>query len=278
MNYRHSFHAGNFADVVKHAVLSLIIESLKRKDSAFAAIDTHAGIGQYDFWKQEPNKTDEYKDGIGRLWNCADAPAELEAYLTVVKAMNGQLLRHYPGSPELVRRLMRPQDRLILAEKHPEDARTLKDAFHSDKRTSVHETDGWQALKAFLPPKEKRGVALIDPAFEEDGEYERLAKALIQACERWPQGIILGWHPIKETAKVENLHRALKASGLPGIMAIRHHVRRPDEISLAGSGLILVNPPYKLDEGLARLMPFLAERLSQGEGATACLDWLSKDV
>lgn len=279
MNYRHAFHAGNFADVVKHVVLSLILRHLCQKEAPFAALDTHAGIGRYDFWTLAPTKTDEYKNGIGRIWDDAAPPALMAPYLALIRQMNGAHLRHYPGSPWLIRQLMRPQDRLVLAEKHPEDAESLKTLFHGDKQVAVHQTDGWQALKAFLPPKEKRGLVLIDPAFEELGEYERLGKALIAAHERWPQGILVGWHPIKDQETVAMLHAQLSAARIPGILSLSHLVRAPlDAKMLNGSGLIILNPPYKLDEHLASLLPWLAGKLAQGDGAAASLDWLTKDV
>lgn len=280
MNYRHAFHAGNFADVVKHAVLALTVQALSAKPAPFALLDTHAGIGRYDFWTDAPNRTDEYKTGIGKLWDIATQPTELEPYLSVVRVMNaGPHLRHYPGSPWLMRQLMRPQDRLVLAEKHPEDAATLKALFHGDRQVAVHQADGWQSLKAFLPPKEKRGLALIDPAFEEGGEYERLAQALISAHKRWPQGVLIGWHPIKDAAGTKEIHDRMRQSGIPGILAVRHLVRAPlDAKLLNGSGLVLINPPYRLDEQLACLLPWLGERLALGDGALGKLDWLSEDV
>ncbi|CAA6603144.1 Ribosomal RNA large subunit methyltransferase J [Rhodospirillaceae bacterium LM-1] len=279
MNYRHNFHAGNFADVLKHAVLALVVQALCKKDAPLALIDTHAGIGRYDLWTAAPNKTDEYKEGIGRIWDLAQVPAELSVYLSLVRKMNGQHLRHYPGSPQLMRQLMRPQDRLVLAELHPDDALTLKAQFHGDRQVAVHHMDGWQALKAFLPPKEKRGLALIDPAFEEKGEYERLGKALLKARERWPQGVLMAWHPIKGQDEQQALDDMLRSAEVPGILAVRHLVRTPSDPKLFnGSGLILINPPYKLDEQLSRLLPWLAEKLAQGEGVAAWLDWLAKDV
>lgn len=279
MNYRHAFHAGNFADVMKHAVLACVVDSLKSKDKPFAILDTHAGIGRYDFWKLAPNKTDEYKDGIERLWDTDATPNGLAPYIAVLRAMNGKLLRHYPGSPYLVRQLMRPCDKLILAEKHPEDAETLKALFHADKQVAIHHMDGWQALKAFLPPKEKRGIVLIDPAFEEKGEYDRLGKSLIEARQRWPQGIFIGWYPIKDQAEAKRMKNILKESGIPGILAVELQTATPDpDQPLSGAGLILINPPYKLEESLDDILPFLARKLSRGDGAGATVDWLVKDV
>jgi len=278
VNYRHAYHAGNAADVVKHTVLALVIESLKRKDTAFALLDTHAGIGRYDLWTEWPNKTHEYLDGIGRLWEAPDPPAALESYLGVVRALNGKLLRFYPGSPALAQALLRPQDRLILAELHPDDAARLKAEFAGDARVAVHHRDGWEALKAFLPPKERRGLALIDPPYERPDELERLVEALTKTRARWPNGVLLAWYPIKDRVAVAAFKDRLGAMiGTPTMVV--ELLTRPDNAAdrLNGSGLVLVNPPWRIAETLAEALPWLLARLDQGGGATR-LDWLVPDA
>lgn len=278
MNYRHAYHAGNAADVVKHAILALVIESLKRKDTAFALLDTHAGIGRYDLWTEWPNKTHEYLTGIGRLWEAPDPPAALEPYLGVVRALNGKLLRFYPGSPALAQALLRPQDRLILAELHPDDAARLKAEFAGDARVAVHHRDGWEALKAFLPPKEKRGLALIDPPYEQPDELERLVEALARTRARWPNGVLLAWYPIKDREHIAAFKDRLGAAIGAPTMAV-DLLTRPDDAAdrLIGSGLVIVNPPWRTAETLALLLPWLLARLDQGGGATR-LDWLVPDA
>ena len=283
MNYRHIYHAGNFADVVKHAVLTLVIERLKLKDAPFRVIDTHAGIGGYDLGSESAQKTAEWRTGIGRLIGPdveplpAPAAALLTPYLDVVRALNppGEIVR-YPGSPRLARALLRPQDRLIANELHPQDAVSLRGAFARDKLTQVIELDGWVALKAQLPPKERRGVILVDPPFEAPGEHDRLVEALEEGARRFATGIYLLWYPIKEVPQIRAFKRRLSATALPKLTCLELMVREPhDPRQLNGSGLVILNPPYELDAALAVLMPVLAERLAiEGRGRWSH-EWLT---
>ncbi|RUW96788.1 23S rRNA (adenine(2030)-N(6))-methyltransferase RlmJ, partial [Mesorhizobium sp. M2A.F.Ca.ET.037.01.1.1] len=219
MNYRHAYHAGNFADVVKHAVLARLVEYLKQKDKAFRVIDTHAGIGRYDLASVEAGKTGEWQGGIGRLTEATlepQAAALLQPYLEAVRAQNPDGgLKHYPGSPLIVRHLLRSQDRLTAIELHPKDAVRLKLVFAGDFQARVIELDGWLALGAQLPPKEKRGLVLIDPPFEEEGEFSRLVDGLRKAHRRWPGGIYALWYPIKDRRAVTAFRGALKETGIP---------------------------------------------------------------
>jgi len=279
MNYRHAFHAGNFADVVKHATLARIITYLKRKPAPIRVIDTHAGIGVYDLAADEATRTGEWRDGIGRLL-AADMPEDMAAllapYLDMVRALNDDGdPRSYPGSPELARQLCRPADGLTLVELHPQDAETLAARYRRDRRVKVVELDGWLALGAFLPPKEKRGLVLIDPAFEEPDEYDRLTRGLIKACGRWPSGIYCAWYPIKDVAKVEGFHAAVAGSGIRRVLRIEMTVASPDaDGPLAGCGLLVVNPPFTLHDDMARLLPWLTTVLGRGAGAGHRVDWL----
>lgn len=255
MNYRHAFHAGGFTDVVKHATLALVLERLKAKAQAFCFLDTHAGIGRYDLWSEPAQRTGEYRAGI--LKAIRNPAEELAPYLNVVRAMNdgGPHVRWYPGSPGLAQALLRPQDRLVLCELHPEDARTLAASFAADSRVQVQESDGYLALKALLPPKERRGCVLIDPPFEVTDEFERIVRGLGHAHRRWATGIYLVWYPIKHRGPVKAFHDALEASGIRRIL-VAELLLRPDidPDRLNGSGMIVVNPPWKLDESLARLL------------------------
>ncbi len=282
MNYRHSYHAGNFADVLKHATLALVIEHLKRKPAPFRVIDTHAGAGLYELDKGPAEKTGEWRQGIGRLLGreagpLPDSVEELLApYLAAVAAENipGEL-NLYPGSPRLTRTLLRPQDRLIANELHPEDGQLLKELFGRDSQTKVLQLDGWMALKSLLPPKERRGVILIDPPFEEPGELERLKKGLLEAAERFPTGVYLLWYPIKDAKLIAAFHESLAGLGLPKLLAAELMIRPPHVVTrLNGAGLVVLNPPFQLDETLARLLPFLAERLGQEPGAGCRVEWL----
>ncbi|RWK02071.1 MAG: 23S rRNA (adenine(2030)-N(6))-methyltransferase RlmJ [Mesorhizobium sp.] len=280
MNYRHAYHAGNFADVVKHALLSRLVEYLKQKDKAFRVVDTHAGIGRYDLASVEAGKTGEWEGGIGRLFEAALEPraaALLQPYLEAVRAENPDGdLRRYPGSPLIVRHLMRKQDRLTAIELHPQDAARLKAVFAGDFQTRVIELDGWLALGAHLPPKEKRGLVLVDPPFEEEGEFPRLVENLRRAHRRWPGGIYALWYPIKDRKAVAAFRAALKETAIPKLLNIGFEVRPTSaEPSLDGSGLVVVNPPFTLEAELRVLLPALHKLLAVGQPSRWTLDWLA---
>ncbi|MCZ4287937.1 23S rRNA (adenine(2030)-N(6))-methyltransferase RlmJ [Hoeflea alexandrii] len=272
MNYRHSYHAGNFADVLKHAVLAQIITYLKRKDQAFRVIDTHAGIGLYDLSSVEAQKTGEWREGVGRVTGAELSP-ELKAFLApwleAVEALNpeGGLL-HYPGSPKLTRQLMRKQDRLTAIELHPEDAAQLRQVFEGDYQVRVIELDGWLSLGAHLPPKEKRGMVLIDPPFEEAGEYDRMIDGLARATRRFPGGTYMLWHPIKADSPLGAFDNKLIALGRPRTLTVRMLARANQTApGLNGTGLVIINPPYTLEAELRQVLPELARLLAQGPGA-----------
>jgi 23S rRNA (adenine2030-N6)-methyltransferase len=272
MNYRHAYHAGNFADVVKHVVFALVIEHLRLKPAPFRIIDTHAGIGVYDLASEAAQKTGEWREGIGRLMAARLSPAAAEVlapYLDIVRRINpgGGLVR-YPGSPLLARELMRAGDRLVVNELHPEDQDELKRLFAHDPQVRVMALDAWTALKALLPPPERRGVMLIDPAFEQTGELARLVGGLKEAARRFATGTFLLWYPIKEMAPVDAFRREVAALGLPKAMAIELMIRGgTDETRLNGAGLIAVNAPFTLSAKLDALLPELARVLAQGDGA-----------
>ncbi len=279
MNYRHAYHAGNFADVLKHVVLTRIAEYLKRKDKAFRVIDTHAGIGLYDLSSKEAQKTGEWKGGIGRLMEAtlpADAAALLAPYLDAIRAMNSVGgLNDYPGSPVLARHLMRSQDRLTAIEMHPADAEALKARFAGDFQTRVIELDGWLALGAHMPPKEKRGLVLVDPPFEEAGEFDRIFEGLQRALRRWPGGVYALWYPIKDRKAVARFRERLAGAGIPKLLDIGLEIRGAgDEPRMDGSGLAIVNPPYQLEDEMRVLLPVLQDVLADGPGARWAIDRL----
>ena len=274
MNYRHAFHAGNFADVLKHLVLTRVLVHLTAKDKPFRAIDTHAGLGLYDLDADEAGRTGEWRDGWGRL----DIPfsPEVEALLAPYRsAVAAVRTRHgataYPGSPSLIREFLRPGDKGVFVELHPVDAGTLAERFRSDSRTKVMHLDGWTALNALIPPPERRGLVLTDPPYEERNEIARLGEALLKATRKWPTGIYLGWYPIKDLATVDRMAETL-ASGLSRpALRIDLMIERPDASRLSGTGLIVINPPWRLHEEMKAILPSLADRLAHWtDGAFRC--------
>lgn len=292
MNYRHAFHAGNFADVLKHAVLALILRHLNLKPAAWRFIDTHSGPGLYDLAGDAPQRTGEWREGIGRLAPLlglqtgskermpSTAPPDpvlkaLEPYAQAVRAANPDgVLRFYPGSPRIARALARRQDRLTLTELNGEDASLLAAEFEGDSHVKVRALDGWLALGAFLPPKERRGLVLVDPPFEEPGEYDRLASGLVNAHRRWNSGCYLLWHAIKDVEAAKTYERALFETGLPKLLQADLFIRKPTGETFDGCGVVAVNPPYTLKSDLEALLPYLASVLEQGPGASYRLHWI----
>lgn len=268
MNYRHVYHAGNFADVVKHAALTRIVEYLKKKEASFRVIDTHAGRGLYDLSSAEAQKIGEWRDGIGRVME-AKLPREaallLKPYLDAVAAFNPEGgLRQYPGSPLITRALLRKQDRLSAIELHPEDAESLAAQFEGDVQTRVIVLNGWLALGAHLPPKEKRGLVLVDPPFEEAGEFDRMADSLAKAHRRWPGGVYAFWYPIKDRRAVNAFRSALKDSEIPKITDIVFEIRAASsEPRLDGCGIAVVNLPYGLAKELHTILSALKPLLGE---------------
>lgn len=275
MNYRHAYHAGNFADVLKHVVLALVIDYLKRKPAPFRIVDTHAGSGRYALDSEAATKTGEWEGGIGRILGAGAASlppavaARMAPYLDAVRAENdGESLRFYPGSPLIARRLMRDDDALVLNELHPEEHARLKATLGSDRRVKVLALDGWLALKSQLPPRERRGIVLIDPPFEQEGELQRMADGLAEGLRRFATGVYLAWYPIKDPKPVAKLHRA--AATIAGERALRVELmlRRPvDPDRLNGCGLVAINAPHTLSNDLAIILPEIARRLSDDGSA-----------
>jgi 23S rRNA (adenine2030-N6)-methyltransferase len=284
MNYRHAYHAGNFADVLKHAALAMVIEHLKRKDAPFRVIDTHAGAGRYALASTEAGKTGEWLGGIARLIGPdasalpPDVARRLGPYLDAVRRENrGERLVSYPGSPALALTLMRPQDVLIANELHPEDRAALKAAIGSDRRVKVMGLDAWVAIKSLLPPKERRGVTLIDPPFEVADELERMSQGLTQALQRFATGVFLAWYPIKDPKRIARFHARLAEMGPQRLMRVELMIQRPINTErLNGCGLIVANPPFTLEEDMAAVLPDLSRRLTaDGGGAGYRLDWIN---
>lgn len=285
MNYQHAFHAGNFADVHKHIVLTRIIDYLRQKPAAFRVIDTHAGAGRYDLLGIKAARSNEWRNGIGRLVAmprsgaaASDATQALLApYLDIVAALNpGGVLRTYPGSPLIAKALLRRQDRLIACELQPGAAASLKRALHGEPRAKVLTINGWMALAANIPPKERRGLVLIDPPYEETVEFARLGEAFAQAHRKWPSGVYMLWYPIKTPEAPDALARRLRRLGAPNILRCEFSIAPPRaDAPLAGSGLIIVNPPFPLEAELRIILGMLT-RLLAVDGSYR-LDWLARE-
>ncbi|MEK1941272.1 MAG: 23S rRNA (adenine(2030)-N(6))-methyltransferase RlmJ [Pseudomonas sp.] len=275
MNYRHAFHAGNHADVLKHLIVSRIIALLARKEAPFVCIDSHAGLGLYDLKGDEASRTGEWLEGIARLWNGAERPASTDDYFNVLKAMNpdGEL-RYYPGSPELARELTRDQDRVLLNEKHPQDGQLLKENMKGDRRVAVHLGEGWHVPRALLPVAEKRALLLIDPPFEQSDELDRCITALNESIGRMRQTIVAIWYPIKDERQLKRFYQGLSKSTAPKLLRAELFVHSPDDATrLSGSGLVIANAPWGLEDELKELLPWLGKTLAQSQGDWR-LDWL----
>ena len=285
MNYRHGFHAGNFADVFKHAILSRILVYLARKEAPFRYIDTHAGAGRYDLSSEEARRSPEWRDGVARLVK-ARPPAPVAALLAPYRQAIGPCdadgrPASYPGSPALAQALLRPQDRMALCEAHPEERELLVAALGRDGRLSIVGTDGYVALSAYIPPKERRGVVLIDPPYEAPDEGERVEKALARALLKWPRGTYALWRPIKAPLEDARFLNAIAALGAPNILRLELDVGAlaPSAHSpspLSRSGLLVVNPPFGLIEEARVVMPWLTQLLRRGAGGGFVCAWLTE--
>lgn len=292
MNYRHFYHAGNFADVFRHVLLVGLIQNLLIKDKPICYLDTHAGIGSYDLLTEAAQKTEEYRYGIEKIWNSikpflSDFPDPdtqsatsinlIHDYVQLIRKFNldfnAENLHYYPGSPCIVRSLLRAQDRMILTELHTEDVQQLKKIFYKDKQVAVHHLDGYQAVKAFLPPKENRGLVFIDPPFEKKDEFNQLVLAMKLAVSRWPNGIYAIWYPIKQVEKVNDFYRSLKLSGIRKIVSCELTMAFTEE-AFHACGMVVINPPWKWQTQIEKIMPALCHLLNQPLMGTWQMNWL----
>ncbi|TAN06372.1 MAG: 23S rRNA (adenine(2030)-N(6))-methyltransferase RlmJ [Rhodanobacteraceae bacterium] len=277
MNYRHAFHAGNFADVFKHAILLLLLDALTAKAKPLCYFDTHAGRGSYALDAPEATRTGEWHNGIGRMLAVAHPAVPLQRYLAAIRELHpDDASRHYPGSPLLAAHALRAEDRLILCETQEREATALRGLLRRDRRAHVHVRDGYAALYALLPPAEKRGLVLIDPPFEvQDDDFAAIEAALAQAHLRWPQGVYAVWYPIKSGRVVTPFHRQL-ASGPFDRVLVAEMLVQPDDspLRLNGCGMLIANPPWKLDHGLRALLPALRTVLAQSPQASERVFWL----
>jgi len=269
--YRHLFHAGNFADVFKHALLTRLLILLARKDKPFCYLDTHAGVGLYDLLHPWARKLAEYEDGIARLWKLGDIPELLLPYVEAVRAENpNRSLRFYPGSPRIARRFLRPGDRMVLSELNKDDCAALAGLFEGDRPVVVQHIDGYQALKAFLPPKERRGLVFVDSSFDRSGEFARLTEALVSAHRRFATGVYALWYPLIEPAAMHGFERAILASGIRKVLQLELAVLPEGwTMSLRGCGLLVVNPPFGFEAEARPLLNWLGPVLFEMSESSA---------
>ncbi|MBI2513829.1 MAG: 23S rRNA (adenine(2030)-N(6))-methyltransferase RlmJ [Opitutae bacterium] len=286
MNYRHHYHAGNYADVFKHALLLQLVRAMQRKEKGFLYLDTHAGRGGYDLntttlLPDGRERAPEWPEGIGRFWATANLPDDLAAYIAAVRAFNARAggradeLQFYPGSPWIVQAALRAQDRAVLCELREDDAEALAIDFGRERRVSVQRMDGYTALKAMLPPPEKRALVLIDPPFENASEFADIRAGLREALARFPSGTFAIWYPITERAKSDRFLKEVADSPFapPALCAELQIAADSAQVRMKGCGLLVLNPPWQIDQEFRRVLPVLAERLKQDAGGEARVNW-----
>lgn len=278
LSYRHSFHAGNHADVVKHIVLTLILTALKQKEKGFFYLDTHSGVGRYSLLSAEAEKTGEYIEGIARLWDRTDLPEEVALYINALKKINKGKLRFYAGSPLLAVQQLRPQDRALLTELHPNDFPLLRQEFTKVPNVVTKRENGFQQLKAALPPKEKRGLVLIDPPYELKDDYELVVQAIVEGYKRFATGVYAIWYPVVLRQHTKRIVKGLEATGIRKILQIELAVRPDsDQRGMTASGMIVINPPWQLEGQMKKILPYLTEVLvPEGTGSWK-VDWITPE-
>ncbi|TCP97697.1 23S rRNA (adenine2030-N6)-methyltransferase [Cricetibacter osteomyelitidis] len=280
LSYRHSFHAGNHADVLKHITLMLIIESLQQKDKGFYYLDTHAGVGRYRLFGQEAEKTAEFEEGIARLWNRNDLPAEVQRYVDMIKKLNygGKELRYYAGSPLIAAQMLRLQDRALLTELHPADYPMLRNNFKEFENVVTKRDNGFQQLKATLPPKERRGLVLIDPPYELKEDYDLVVNAIEEGYKRFATGVYAIWYPVVMRQQIKRTIRGLEATGIRKILQIELAVRPDsDQRGMTASGMIVINPPWQLENQMKQILPYLTNALvPEGTGGWT-VKWITPE-
>lgn len=276
LSYRHLFHAGNAADVFKHALLTRLLVAIGKNSKPYFYLDTHAGTGHYDLTHAWAQKAREYGNGIGRLWGRADIPEGLKAYLERVRAENPDgKLRYYPGSPLIALRLRRPQDRMVLSDLNRTDCAELESLVARERRVAVHLMDGYQALKAFLPPIERRGLVLIDSSFDRAREFPRIVRALTHAHERWATGIYAVWYPLMDAETMASFERNLRRTGIRKMLRLELATAPLDQTGvIPGSGMLIVNPPWHFDTEARPLLDWIWRALTAGNTGGARVDWL----
>jgi 23S rRNA (adenine2030-N6)-methyltransferase len=276
LSYRHIFHAGNFADVFKHALLTRLLTALASKEKPYFYLDTHAGIARYDLKHAWAQKAREYENGIGRLWKERDIPAALEPYIAAVRALNsGRDLHYYPGSPLIAKRFMRETDRMVLVELNKTDCAELESVFARERRVAIHLMDAYQSLRAYLPPPERRGLVLIDSSFDRARELDRIIKALKEAYARWATGMYAIWYPLMEPRAMQDFLASVQRSGIRKILRVELVVRDSDDDEfIPGCGMLVVNPPWRFDDEARAILNWLQPKLAITGRGRSTVQWL----
>jgi len=267
LSYRHSFHAGNFADVLKHIVATSIIDYMLKKEKAFCYLDTHAGCGAYSFESSEALKTKEFNNGIFPLWGQKDLPVCVVRYMEQVVEFNAQSkLQHYPGSPSIAVQMLRDIDRLFLFELHPNEFNNMRENFAGNRQIKMSKSDGLKGLIANMPPKERRGFILIDPSYEIKTEYQQVVATLIQAVKRFATGTYALWYPVVNRSTIDKMEKEFKTSGIKNIQLFELGIQADsDQIGMTSSGMIIINPPWTLKKEMQDSLPFLANFLGEND-------------
>lgn len=280
LSYRHSFHAGNHADVLKHLVLMLIIENLQQKEKGFYYLDTHAGVGRYRLFSEEAEKTAEFEQGIARLWQRDDLPEEVARYIKLIKQVNygGKALRYYAGSPLIAAKMLRPQDRALLTELHPSDYPLLRNNFKEFDNVTTKRDNGFQQLKATLPPKERRGLVLIDPPYELKEDYDLVVNAIEEGYRRFATGIYAIWYPVVLRQQTKRILKGLEKTGIRKILQIELAVRPDsDQRGMTASGMIVINPPWTLTQQMQNILPYLTNVLVPEGTGSWTVKWVTPE-
>ena len=278
LSYRHLFHAGSFADVFKHVLLTRLLISLNEKDKPYFFLDTHAGIGRYDLSHPWAQKGREFESGIKKLLERDDIPAAMKPYIDIVRAENPDgHLRYYPGSPLITRKLIRPIDRMALTELNKTDCAELMNVIAKDRRVNVQLMDGYQALKAHLPPKERRGLVLIDSSFDRSREFARLAEALADAHTRWATGTYAVWYPMMGAGVIRGFEKQIEAAGIRKVLQFELSILPEDASTMPGSGMIIINPPWKFDTEMRMLLRWVWSVLNVKSAGGVKVNWLLRE-
>ncbi len=279
LSYRHSFHAGNFADVLKHLVQVLIIEALQQKPTPFVYHDTHAAAGRYNLRDKTSEKTGEYKDGIAKVWLRDDIPEVMETYIDIIQSLNpdGQL-NYYPGSPLVAKSMIGKTQRMELTDLHPTDLALLEQEFAGDRKVRIQKLDGYKGINAMLPPPQRRALVLIDPPYELKTEHDDAIKGIVAAHKRFSTGIYALWYPVVSRPQVTKFCEKFTKQGIRNILRVELNVKQDtSEYGMTGTGMIIINPPWKLEKQLREVMPFLVKHLGQDSKANFKIEQLVEE-